>query len=155
MRAFTYFAPRQHASAESHARVNEERSSAKAAPERGWPATVKPTNAWQEPAKRGRLASLCAQTPLCSDAHWGNLCPGTAGRAEGSDARTVGMMHPRRREWLLFDDHGNTWAEHSPELRRRLHCLHHSDGLPISLVRNLGFVAGCSAGTNAAVRLHP
>src|SRR5262249_37717804 len=95
------------------------------------------------------------QTPLCSDAPWGNLCPGTAGRAEGSDARTVGMMHPRRRERLLFDDHGNTWAEHSPELRRRLHCLHHSDGLPTSLVRNLGFVAGCSAGTNAAVRLHP
>lgn len=65
------------------------------------------------------------------------------------------MMHPRRREWLLFDDHGNTWAEHSPELRRRLHCLHYSDDLPKSLVRNLGFVAGCSAGTNAAVRLHP
>jgi hypothetical protein len=64
------------------------------------------------------------------------------------------MIHPRRREWLLFDDHGNTWVEHSPELRRRLHCLERNAQLPIGLVRNLGFVAASSSGTSAAVRLH-
>jgi hypothetical protein len=64
------------------------------------------------------------------------------------------MMHERRREWLLFDDRGDTWAAYSPELQRRLFCLHYSDDLPISLVRNLGFVAGRSVGANAALRLH-
>jgi hypothetical protein len=64
------------------------------------------------------------------------------------------MMHPRRREWLLFDDRGETWAAHSPELQRRVHCLHYSEDLAAGLVRNLGFVAGRTLGSNAAVRLH-
>ena len=64
------------------------------------------------------------------------------------------MKHPQRREWLLFDDRGNTWGEHSPELRRQLFCLHHDEDLTIGLVRNLGFVAGRSSGRNAALRLH-
>jgi hypothetical protein len=63
------------------------------------------------------------------------------------------MMHPRQREWLLFDDRGDTWAAHSPELQRRLHCFHDQD-LAAGLVRNLGFVAGRTLGRNAAVRLH-
>jgi hypothetical protein len=64
------------------------------------------------------------------------------------------MRHPQRREWLLFDDRGDTWSAHSPELRRRLFCLRYDDDLPISLVRNLGFVAARSFDSNAAVRLH-
>jgi hypothetical protein len=64
------------------------------------------------------------------------------------------MMHPRQREWLLFDDRGDTWAAHSPELQRRLHCSHHDEDLAAGLVRNLGFVAGRTLGSNAAVRLH-
>jgi hypothetical protein len=64
------------------------------------------------------------------------------------------MMHPRRREWLLFDDRGDTWAAHSPELQRRLHCIRYDDDLATGLVRNLGFVAGLAQGRNAAVRLH-
>jgi hypothetical protein len=64
------------------------------------------------------------------------------------------MTHPRRREWLLFDDRGNTWAAHSSELLRRLNCRSYNDDLPVDLVRNLGFVAGRTVGNNAAVRLH-
>jgi hypothetical protein len=64
------------------------------------------------------------------------------------------MMHPRQREWLLFDDRGDTWAAHSPELKRRLHCIHHDDDLTGGLVRNLGFVAGRTLGGNVALRLH-
>jgi hypothetical protein len=64
------------------------------------------------------------------------------------------MKHPQRREWLLFDDRGNAWGEHSPELRRRLFCLHYDDDLTLGLVRNLGFVAGRSSGRSAALRLH-
>ena len=63
------------------------------------------------------------------------------------------MTHPRRREWLVFDDHGNIWPAHSPELRRQLYCFHHNDGLPVSLARNLGFVSGCHFGHNVAIRL--
>jgi hypothetical protein len=64
------------------------------------------------------------------------------------------MMHPRQRQWLLFDDRGHTWAAHSPELRRELHCHRHDPDLTSGLVRNLGFVAGLAVGSNAAVRLH-
>ena len=64
------------------------------------------------------------------------------------------MMHPRQREWLLFDDRGHTWAAQSPELRRQLHCHCYDPDLATGLVRNLGFVAGRTSGTNAAVRLH-
>jgi hypothetical protein len=64
------------------------------------------------------------------------------------------MMHPRRREWLLFDDRGETWAAQSPELQRRLHCFQFDDELTVGLVRNLGFVAGRALGNNAALRLH-
>jgi len=60
----------------------------------------------------------------------------------------------RQREWLLFDDRGHTWAAHSPELRRQLHCYRHDPDFTSGLVRNLGFVAGRASGTNAAVRLH-
>ncbi len=63
-------------------------------------------------------------------------------------------MHPRRRDWLLFDDRGNTWAAHSPELQRRLHCLRHDEDLTAGLIRNLGFVAGRSHDANTALRLH-
>ncbi|MBO0764231.1 MAG: hypothetical protein J2P50_06560 [Hyphomicrobiaceae bacterium] len=63
------------------------------------------------------------------------------------------MMHPRRREWLLFDDRGETWAAQSPELQRRLHCVQ-DDDVPTGLVRNLGFVAGRTLSNNAALRLH-
>jgi hypothetical protein len=64
------------------------------------------------------------------------------------------MIHPRQREWLLFDDRGHTWAAHSPELRRQLHCHRADPDLAAGLVRNLGFVAGRASGTNVAVRLH-
>jgi hypothetical protein len=64
------------------------------------------------------------------------------------------MMHPRRRDWLLFDDRGDTWAAHSPELQRRLHCTHYHEDLAAGLVRNLGFVAGRTLGNNVALRLH-
>jgi hypothetical protein len=63
------------------------------------------------------------------------------------------MTHPRRRQWLVFDDRGNIWPAHSAELRRQLYCLYHDDDLPIGLARNLGFVAGCHFGGNAAIRL--
>jgi hypothetical protein len=63
------------------------------------------------------------------------------------------MMHPRRREWLLFDDHGDTWPAHAPELRRGLYGVSYSETLPLGLVRNLGFVAGRRSGSNAAIRL--
>jgi len=65
------------------------------------------------------------------------------------------MMHPRRREWLVFDDRGNVWPAYSPELRRQLHCLHCSEDLPTGLARNLGFVAGHSSGRSATIRLQP
>jgi hypothetical protein len=64
------------------------------------------------------------------------------------------MMHPRQREWLLFDDRGHTWAAHSPELRRQLHCHRSDQDFASGVVRNLGFVAGRACGSNAAVRLH-
>jgi hypothetical protein len=64
------------------------------------------------------------------------------------------MMHPRQREWLLFDDGGRTWAARSPELRRQLHCHRYDPDFASGLVRNLGFVAGRTSGPNAAVRLH-
>jgi hypothetical protein len=64
------------------------------------------------------------------------------------------MMHSRQHEWLLFDDRGHTWAAHSPELRRQLHCHRCDQDFASSLVRNLGFVAGRAYGGNAAVRLH-
>jgi hypothetical protein len=64
------------------------------------------------------------------------------------------MMHPRQRQWLLFDDRGQSWAAHSPELRRQLHCHRHDPDFASGLVRNLGFVAGRSSGASAAVRLH-
>jgi hypothetical protein len=64
------------------------------------------------------------------------------------------MTHPRRRDWLLFDDRGSTWPAHSPELLRRLNCRFYNNDLPADLVRNLGFVAGHSVGNNAAIRLH-
>jgi hypothetical protein len=63
------------------------------------------------------------------------------------------MTHPRRREWLVFDDRGNIWSAHSPELRRQLYCFEYNDDLPSDLARNLGFVAGCHFGHNAAIRL--
>lgn len=63
------------------------------------------------------------------------------------------MTHSRRREWLVFDDRGNIWSAHSPELRRQLHCLYPSEDLPVGLARNLGFVAGCQFARNAAIRL--
>lgn len=63
------------------------------------------------------------------------------------------MMHSRRREWLVFDDRGNAWPGHSPELRRGLHCFRYDEDLQTGLVRNLGFVAGRSVGRSAAVRL--
>jgi hypothetical protein len=63
------------------------------------------------------------------------------------------MMHPRRREWLVFDDRGNIWPAHSPVLRRQLYCFSQSDDLPQGLARNLGFVAGCHSGSNASLRL--
>jgi hypothetical protein len=64
------------------------------------------------------------------------------------------MMHPRQREWLLFDDRGHTWAARSPELRRQLHCHRYDPDFTSGLVRNLGFVAGRASGSNAALRLH-
>jgi len=64
-------------------------------------------------------------------------------------------MHPLRREWLLFDDRGATWDARSVELRRRLSCPHYGGGLAADLVRNVGFVAGRSLGSDATVRLHP
>jgi hypothetical protein len=64
------------------------------------------------------------------------------------------MMHPRQREWLLFDDRGQTWAAHSPELRRQLHCHRSDPDFASGLVRNLGFVAGRASASNVAVRLH-
>jgi hypothetical protein len=63
-------------------------------------------------------------------------------------------MHPRRRDWLLFDDRGNTWSAHSPELQRRLHCLRPDEDLTAGLIRNLGFVAGRSHEASVALRLH-
>jgi hypothetical protein len=64
------------------------------------------------------------------------------------------MMHPRQREWLLFDDRGHTWAAHSAELRRQLRCHRYDPDFTTGLVRNLGFVAGRASGSNLAVRLH-
>ena len=63
------------------------------------------------------------------------------------------MTHPRRREWFVFDDRGNIWPAHSPELRRQLYCFSQSNDLALGLARNLGFVAGCQSGRNAALRL--
>jgi hypothetical protein len=65
------------------------------------------------------------------------------------------MMHPRRREWLVFDDRGNVWPAHSPELRRELFCDLPDDDLRTGVIRNLGFVAGTTIGSNVAIRLHP
>jgi hypothetical protein len=63
------------------------------------------------------------------------------------------MTHPRRREWLVFDDRGNIWPAHSPELRRQLYCFSQNNDLALGLARNLGFVAGCQSGQSAALRL--
>jgi hypothetical protein len=63
------------------------------------------------------------------------------------------MTHPRRREWFVFDDRGNIWPAYSPELRRQLYCFSQSNDLALGLARNLGFVAGCQSGRNAALRL--
>ena len=63
------------------------------------------------------------------------------------------MMHPQAREWLVFDDRGATWAARSLELKRRLSGFHHDGDLAAYLIRNLGFVACCSIGHNAAIRL--
>jgi hypothetical protein len=63
------------------------------------------------------------------------------------------MTHPRRREWFVFDDRGNIWPAHSPELRRQLYCFSQNSDWPQGLARNLGFVAGCRSGSNAALRL--
>src|SRR5262245_55093895 len=98
------------------------------------------------------MAEYLAQTTCaqCNTAQtlWGRVS------GYGGVARDKCMMHPRQREWLLFDDRGDTWAAHSPELRRRLHCFHHDEDLAAGLVRNLGFVAGRTLGSNAALRLH-
>jgi hypothetical protein len=63
------------------------------------------------------------------------------------------MTHPRRREWFVFDDRGNIWPAQSTELRRQLYCFNQNDDLALGLARNLGFVAGCHFGRNAAIRL--
>ncbi len=65
------------------------------------------------------------------------------------------MTHPRRREWFVFDDRGNIWPAHSPELRRQLYCFGENSDLAQGLARNLGFVAGSQSGSNAALRLQP
>ena len=99
-------------------------------------------------------AAGSAEILLCSAVRWGNLCMGgLTGAEEERSEDQASMTHPRRREWFVFDDRGNIWPAHSPELRRQLYCFSQNNDLALGLARNLGFVAGCQSGSNVAVRL--